>query len=130
MPVTVAAPPADFMAYVAELFKVASGRLFEGFQFWVSTTREDDPGNDGEWMKGFPHCHEWGPDAVTMICYLNRCEGGNLVVFRGEHQTDPVELAPSPGLCAFCSGHLFHGVRPITGPGDRLALIVTGYARN
>ena len=112
-------PPKQFMGFVKYWMHPR-----KDLQYWVSTMREGDPPADGDWVQGFPHCHDWGLEALTMICYLT--PGGELVVFRGPGQADPFTITPTPGLCAFVDGETWHGVRPTTGPGDRLAIIVTG----
>lgn len=96
---------------------------------WISiindqTRREK---SDSSWSFGFPHTHTW-VDAVTFIHFIQAPEGGGEHVVLPEGKDGPeVVIKPTLGTTAFVDGNTWHGVRPVTGATERIALLATAY---
>ncbi len=117
-------------------FKEFIERCLESIDFtghytrqWISilnsgTRREK---SDTSWSFGFPHVHSW-VDAVTFTHIIQEPEGG------GEHVILPdgkegreVVVKSTLGALTYVDGHTWHGVRPVTGAIERIALLATVY---
>ena len=111
---------------VKSLFKVELDMNVKRWEWQVTCNKPGGPvSEDGEWVQTFPHKHGWDR-TVTMSMWLQAPEGGGELVLKPEGREDVV-IVPEPGLCAFMSGDVLHGVRPVTGSVNRIGLLVTGH---
>ena len=112
-------------AFIQPLLESLLGPIGEVMTHLSLKNGQTELDREQRWCRGFPHIHHWD-NAATLIHFLAVPEGGGEFVWiddEGEH-----EVTPEVGLIVACDGHTSHGVRPVLGTQDRIALITTGWA--